>query len=238
MLLGVSVATDGTLYQTEYTATYSPTALAALQHELLRPPFAATSSSNDDRTPPVHAGEHLNYARSIAKRVRTMPLPLSGLDPSVLIGFVCHDEADWVDLGWMVAEISRQRGDDNDMGLEIAWTSTMGRIERVARPFSYTPNSTASSSASSKVDTEDHAVTPITLLANPCFDIPSLPTKGAPAYPELESDESTVKRAYPTLPCEDAAKQQEQQRCMTVTVDNSQWGLACAGFLSKCHICI
>ncbi|KAJ7449766.1 hypothetical protein B0H11DRAFT_2247124 [Mycena galericulata] len=187
MLLGISVATDGTLYQTEYTATYSPTALAALQHvhlspercELLRPPFAATSSSNDDRTPPVHAGEHLNYARSIAKRVRTMPLPLSGLDPSVLIG-----------------------------------------------------------SASSKVDTEDHAVAPITLLANPCFDIPSLPTKGAPAYPELESDESTVKRAYPTLPCEDAAKQQERQRCMTVAVDNRQWGLACAGFLSKCHICI
>ncbi|KAG6872292.1 hypothetical protein C0995_011188, partial [Termitomyces sp. Mi166 len=62
------------------------------------------------------------------ERVRKMPL--SGLDPSMLIGFVCRDEGDWEDFRRRVAELPRtvflvqeeppswpSDGDDN-MGLE------------------------------------------------------------------------------------------------------------------------
>jgi cysteine protease ATG4 len=37
------------------------------------------------------------------ERVRKMPL--SGLDPSMLIGFLCKTEADWIDLRSRVAEV-------------------------------------------------------------------------------------------------------------------------------------
>ena len=37
------------------------------------------------------------------ERVRKMPL--SGLDPSMLIGFLCKTEEDWVDLRRRVAEV-------------------------------------------------------------------------------------------------------------------------------------
>jgi len=37
-------------------------------------------------------------------RVRKMPL--SGLDPSMLIGFLCRDEADWWDFRRRVSEVS------------------------------------------------------------------------------------------------------------------------------------
>ncbi|KAI0089801.1 peptidase family C54-domain-containing protein [Irpex rosettiformis] len=39
-------------------------------------------------------------------RVRKMPL--SGLDPSMLIGFLCKDESDWRDLKSRIAELNRQ----------------------------------------------------------------------------------------------------------------------------------
>lgn len=55
--------------------------------------------------------EHLVNAYSAAElrtfhcdRVRKMPL--SGLDPSMLLGFLCRDEADWVDLGKRIADVS------------------------------------------------------------------------------------------------------------------------------------
>lgn len=37
------------------------------------------------------------------ERVRKMPL--SGLDPSMLIGFLCKDENDWIDLRHRVADV-------------------------------------------------------------------------------------------------------------------------------------
>ncbi|THH00355.1 hypothetical protein EW026_g2186 [Hermanssonia centrifuga] len=39
-------------------------------------------------------------------RVRKMPL--SGLDPSMLIGFLCKDEADWIDLKTRITELNRK----------------------------------------------------------------------------------------------------------------------------------
>ncbi|KAJ7171540.1 cysteine protease required for autophagy [Mycena filopes] len=63
------------------------------------------------------------------ERVRKMPM--SGLDPSMLIGFLCRDEAEWVDLRRRVKELPRTifaivdepptwpgADDDDDMGLE------------------------------------------------------------------------------------------------------------------------
>jgi hypothetical protein len=38
------------------------------------------------------------------ERVRKMPL--SGLDPSMLIGFLCKDEGDWIDFRKRVVEVS------------------------------------------------------------------------------------------------------------------------------------
>ncbi|KAJ7144641.1 hypothetical protein C8R44DRAFT_846331 [Mycena epipterygia] len=62
-------------------------------------------------------------------RVRKMPL--SGLDPSMLIGFVVRDEAEWIDLRRRIGELPRTifaiqdepptwpgADDDDDMGLE------------------------------------------------------------------------------------------------------------------------
>jgi cysteine protease ATG4 len=40
-------------------------------------------------------------------RVRKMPL--SGLDPSMLVGFLCRDEQDWVDFRARVNHVSRRR---------------------------------------------------------------------------------------------------------------------------------
>ena len=37
---------------------------------------------------------------------RVRKLPLSGLDPSILTGFLCKTEADWIDLRCRVAEVS------------------------------------------------------------------------------------------------------------------------------------
>lgn len=37
-------------------------------------------------------------------RIRKMPL--SGLDPSMLMGFLCKDEADWIDLKQRIHEVS------------------------------------------------------------------------------------------------------------------------------------
>jgi cysteine protease ATG4 len=38
------------------------------------------------------------------ERVRKMPL--SGLDPSMLIGFLCKDELDWIDFRRRVGDVS------------------------------------------------------------------------------------------------------------------------------------
>jgi cysteine protease ATG4 len=38
------------------------------------------------------------------ERVRKMPL--SGLDPSMLIGFLCKDEGDWIDFRKRVVDVS------------------------------------------------------------------------------------------------------------------------------------
>jgi cysteine protease ATG4 len=65
----------------------------------------AASDTNLD-----HAQTHYATAYSAAElrtfhcdRIRKMPL--SALDPSMLIGFLCKNEADWIDLRQRVAEV-------------------------------------------------------------------------------------------------------------------------------------
>ncbi|KAJ7744422.1 hypothetical protein B0H16DRAFT_1889681 [Mycena metata] len=85
-------------------------------------PSASRSASRDDK-PAYSAAEMRTFH---CERVRKMPL--SGLDPSVLIGFVVRDEAEWVDLR-RVKELPRAifaiadepptwPGADDEMGLE------------------------------------------------------------------------------------------------------------------------
>ncbi|KAJ7105380.1 hypothetical protein C8R44DRAFT_332379 [Mycena epipterygia] len=57
-------------------------------------------------------------------------MPFSGLDPSMLIGFVCRDEAEWIDLRRRASELpsktSRQRGPGR-------MTTTCSKIPRIPR---------------------------------------------------------------------------------------------------------
>ena len=38
---------------------------------------------------------------------RVCKMPLSGLDPSILLGFLCKDEVEWLDLKDRITEVSR-----------------------------------------------------------------------------------------------------------------------------------
>ncbi|KAJ7446881.1 hypothetical protein B0H11DRAFT_2336175 [Mycena galericulata] len=86
-----------------------------------RPPTSrAADNDNDDNddTAPKPAGGHLtpaeeaHYAHAYsAAELRTFhcegvcQMPLSGLDSSMFIGFVCRDEGEWVDLRRKVGEV-------------------------------------------------------------------------------------------------------------------------------------
>ena len=78
------------------------------EHELGMSPRSALSGIEEDLDP---LQQHYVNAYSAAElktfhcdRVRKMPL--SGLDPSMLIGFICRDESDWKDLRKKVEEAS------------------------------------------------------------------------------------------------------------------------------------
>jgi cysteine protease ATG4 len=55
-------------------------------------------------------------------RVRKMPL--SGLDPSMLIGFLCKDERDWTDF--------RKRVNEVGVSSHVTWTCTDVQISDAA----------------------------------------------------------------------------------------------------------
>ncbi|KAJ6622319.1 hypothetical protein B0H10DRAFT_1944707 [Mycena sp. CBHHK59/15] len=71
-----------------------------------------TNTGPDSNTSGMSRSEEAHYARAYStaelrtfhcERVRKMPL--SGLDTSMLVGFVCRDEAEWVDLRRRVGEV-------------------------------------------------------------------------------------------------------------------------------------
>ncbi|KAF7419636.1 Cysteine protease atg4 [Pleurotus ostreatus] len=135
-------------------------------------------------------------------RVRKMPL--SGLDPSMLLGFLCKDEADWVDFRRRVGELARDYRtifsiqdepptwpSDSEMGLEsISEPDDMdmdseGEDEEGEEKFFDTRSATPSTSSASanhgnrgrseEIDTEDDPVGPITPGPNSKFDLPNRP---------------------------------------------------------------
>lgn len=66
-------------------------------------------SSNGEELDPVQRHYANAYSATELRtfhcdRVRKMPL--SGLDPSMLIGFLCKDESDWRDLKTRITEVS------------------------------------------------------------------------------------------------------------------------------------
>ncbi|KAJ7768174.1 hypothetical protein DFH07DRAFT_769384, partial [Mycena maculata] len=103
---------------------------------------SATSGSQGTTRPPAGGAltpvEEAHFARAYsAAELKTFhcehvrKMPLTGLDPSMLIGFVCRDEAEWVDLRRRVSELPRTifsiqdepptwpgADDDDEMGLE------------------------------------------------------------------------------------------------------------------------
>ncbi|KAJ7484504.1 hypothetical protein FB451DRAFT_1436287 [Mycena latifolia] len=94
--LGISVATDSTVYQTE------PRTIT---------PDASWHGQGGAQLTPV---EEAHFARAYsAAELLTLhcecvrKMPLSGLDPSMLWGFMCRDEGEWVVLRRRVGELSR-----------------------------------------------------------------------------------------------------------------------------------
>ncbi|KAI0056521.1 hypothetical protein BV25DRAFT_1572624 [Artomyces pyxidatus] len=112
-------------------------------------------------------------------RVRKMPL--SALDPSMLIGFLCKDEGDWIDLRKRIADLSRNyktifsvqdeppswpSDSDDNMGLESMsdpdMDMDMPEDDDEDDEDDTSSGRGASKSGQSEVDTEEDAIGPIT----------------------------------------------------------------------------
>ncbi|KAI0353215.1 hypothetical protein OH77DRAFT_1554187 [Trametes cingulata] len=123
-------------------------------------------------------------------RVRKMPL--SGLDPSMLLGFLCKDEGEWLDLKDRIAELFRTNksifslaneppqypSDSDDMGLEsisepdIDMPDDDDEFSLGNSPSGSVHGSKAGGSVKSEVDTEDDPIAPLTPSAGKgSFDI-------------------------------------------------------------------
>ncbi|KAI8983166.1 peptidase family C54-domain-containing protein [Trametes punicea] len=133
------------------------------------------------------------------ERVRKMPL--SGLDPSMLLGFLCKDEGEWLDLKDRIAELFRTNksifslaneppqypSDSDDMGLESISepdidmpdddefsleNSPSPLRENSSSPGGSVHGSGVGGSVKSEVDTEDDPIAPLTPSAGKAsFDI-------------------------------------------------------------------
>ncbi|KAF8183488.1 hypothetical protein K438DRAFT_1766777 [Mycena galopus ATCC 62051] len=137
----------------EVAAHGSTTLMETLLDSTTRPPAkGALTSAKEAHFARVYSAAELKTFH--CERVRKMPL--TGLDPSMLIGFGCRDEVDWVDLRRRVAEVSAAdeilnsrrastwpgTADDDDMGPESLSdpeespreTTKMSRAHRMRRP--------------------------------------------------------------------------------------------------------
>ncbi|KAH9947064.1 peptidase family C54-domain-containing protein [Amylocystis lapponica] len=113
------------------------------------------------------------------ERVRKMPL--SGLDPSMLIGFLCKDENDWIDFRRRIAELSKTHKavfsiqeeppswpNDSDVGLEsfsepdIDMPEDDDEFSDGRSPSASPDTSVQTGGGKSEFDTEDELIDPIT----------------------------------------------------------------------------
>ncbi|KAI0770923.1 peptidase family C54-domain-containing protein [Trametes elegans] len=122
-------------------------------------------------------------------RVRKMPL--SGLDPSMLLGFLCKDESEWLDLKDRIAELFRTNksifslaneppqypSDSDDMGLESISEPDIDMPDDDEFSLGNSPagsvhGSGVGGSVKSEGDTEDDPIAPLTPSAGKAsFDI-------------------------------------------------------------------
>lgn len=127
---------------------------------------------------------------------RVRKIPLSGLDPSMLLGFLCKDEADWIDFRKRVNELMHQHktiftiqdeppswpsDSDEFMGLEsisepdidMEFDGDGGeRVENEDQFFdTRSSDSPVAKGQNSEVDTEEDPMGPITPGPNSTFEV-------------------------------------------------------------------
>lgn len=205
---------------------HAPTSPSPLQHQFSESGSSSSSSnqilspSEMDQSENTTEGnldrlqEHFVNAYSAAElktfhceRVRKMPL--SGLDPSMLIGFLCRDEADWIDFRRRVGDLPRtifsvqdepptwpadsddnmglesiSDPDDLDMDMEEEGDDEDRELDARSASTSSAHLSSASTSRtkSSELDTEEDPVDPITPGPGSKFEFPDPPGSNKPHH--------------------------------------------------------
>ncbi|EPQ61373.1 hypothetical protein GLOTRDRAFT_69761 [Gloeophyllum trabeum ATCC 11539] len=172
-------------------------------------------------------------------RVRKMPL--SGLDPSMLIGFLCKDENDWLDFRRRMAELSRKHkpifsiqdeppswpsDSDEYMGLESISEPDMDiDMPEEEEEFMDARSTSASPAASipgggkgSEVDTEEDPIGPITPgpSSRSTFEINDEKRRGSVSSQDESveddlEDDDWVDPSLPTPLAQPSAPVQQQQ---------------------------
>ncbi|OSD05590.1 hypothetical protein PYCCODRAFT_1443018 [Trametes coccinea BRFM310] len=149
-------------------------------------------------------------------RVRKMPL--SGLDPSMLLGFLCKDEGEWLDLKNRIEELFRTNksifslaheppqypSDSDDMGLESISEPDIDMpdddefsLGNSPSPSGSVHGSAVGGSVKSEVDTEDDPIAPLTPSAGKAsFDID-------PNAPERMKREASTQSSHSSLSFDD-----------------------------------
>ncbi|KAI0329156.1 hypothetical protein GY45DRAFT_918401 [Cubamyces sp. BRFM 1775] len=146
-------------------------------------------------------------------RVRKMPL--SGLDPSMLLGFLCKDENEWLDLKERILELFRTNksifslsneppqypSDSDDMGLESISEPDIDMPDDDEFSLGNSPagsvhgSNVGGGSVKSEVDTEDDPIAPLTPSAGKAsFDIDA---------PEAMKRESSTQSSQDSLSFDD-----------------------------------
>ncbi|KAI0668752.1 peptidase family C54-domain-containing protein [Trametes maxima] len=143
-------------------------------------------------------------------RVRKMPL--SGLDPSMLLGFSCKDEGEWLDLKERIAELFRLNktifslaneppqypSDSDDMGLESVSEPDIDMPDDDEFSLGNSPagsvhGSAVGGSVKSEVDTEDDPIAPLTPSAGKgSFDIDTAGPVGMKREPSTQSSQDSL----------------------------------------------
>nr|GAT42647.1 predicted protein [Mycena chlorophos] len=148
-------------------------------------PSRPASARCTGRIPPTLVLPHWQRAHSLAElqtfhcdRVRKMPM--AGLDPSMLIGFLVRSEDEWLDLRRRITE-----GEDAEVEVDDGDASSVSHAScssnwshpPVSSRCTYIPThsksttGTSTGSSASQVDMEDDAAGPITPLPGSSFDL-------------------------------------------------------------------
>ncbi|KAJ7026273.1 hypothetical protein C8F04DRAFT_1125591 [Mycena alexandri] len=73
----------------------------------VRPPSSKTERDMDDATEQYYASAYTAAELQTFHCEKVRKMPLSGLDPSMLVGFLCRDAEEWMDFRKRVAELPR-----------------------------------------------------------------------------------------------------------------------------------